>query len=151
MAAKKAVQLTEIDEITTGAESASFVMPDPVPEDERPSRTASVSRQFVANDYLGERHASARLYEDVTAELGNVDPWKTKVLLRMGRKPTGEAETFYVRVNGRQFDLAYRQTHEVPLPIAMAWLDHMAGNEIAADIADAMTENYQKLASEKIL
>lgn len=152
MAAKKTSALTDIPEITYGTETEPVVMPNAFPvEEAAPVQRAGVTRQFVANDYLTERHASARLYEDVIEELGAVDPWSTNVLLKMGRKPTGEAETFYIRVNGRQFDLAYRKTHEVPLPIAMAWLDHMAGNEIAADIADAMTENYQKLASEKIL
>lgn len=153
MAARKTSTLTDIPEITTGAENEAFVMPDEVEETPKAKKAekAVVTRQFVANDYLTERHASADLYKDVMFELGDVDPWSVKIMLKMGRKPTGEADTFYIRVNGRKYELAYRQTYEVPLPIAMAWLDHQVSNEIAADIADAMTENYQKLASEKIL
>lgn len=152
MATRKTSTLTDIPEITTGAENEAFVMPDEVEAPKAKTKaTATVTRQFVANDYLTERHASAALYEDVMAELGDVDPWSVKITLKMGRKPQGEADAFYIRVNGRKYELAYRQTHEVPLPIAMAWLDHEASNEIAADIADAMTDNYQKLANEKIL
>lgn len=153
MAARKTSTLTDIPEITTGAENEAFVMPDEVDETPKAKKAekAVVTRQFVANDYLTERHASNALYADVMAEMVDADPWKTKVTIKMGRKPTGEAETFFVRVNGRKYDLAYRQTHEVPLPIAMAWLDHEASDDIAKDIADAMTDNYQKLASEKIL
>ena len=154
--ARKTSTLNDMPEITIGTESEAMpVMDEPAvvveKKQEPQAARATVSRQFCANDYLHERHASNALYRDVKFELGDVDPWKTKVTVIMGRKPTGEAETFYIRVNGRQYDLAYRQTHDVPLPIAMAWLDHMASVEFAEDIADAMTEHYQKLASEKIL
>lgn len=150
----------EIEEIVTGSEetpAAPAEAPaEPAPKRRRPAAKAQpqaeVYRQFVANDYLTALNPSDELYHEAMEEAGeDADPWDVNVSIKMGRKPTGENETFMIRVNGRKYDLAYRQTHSVPLPIAIAWLDHETSNDIAEDMADTMTENYQKLANDKIL
>lgn len=162
MASKK-IDLNDIPEIMTGSEEVTAPVEAPAeapaeaPKRKKPAAKAQpvkaeVVRQFVANDYLTALKPSEELYHECMEEAGeDADPWDVPVIIKMGRKPTGENETFMIRVNGRKYDLAYRQTHTVPLPIAIAWLDHETSNEIAEDMADTMTENYQRLASEKIL
>lgn len=124
-----------------------------VPQEKAPRGTRTVvSRILVANDYEHNDHPARDLYAAVQDEYGTeYDPWKVTVLVKMGRKPSGEADKFAIRVNGRKYELAYKQNHKVPLPIAIAWLEHQMRNEIAEDMADTMTERYQDLATQKIL
>lgn len=148
----------DIPEITTGAADMDYQMPEEPPyEEEKPAKTpkdarTTVDRIIVANDYERNEHPAMDLYHDVQDEYGtDYDPWQVMITVKMGRKPAGEADKFVIRVNGRKYELAYRQSHKVPLPIAITWLEHQVRNEIAEDMADSMTERYQDLATQKIL
>lgn len=156
----KRTKLEDIPEIVTGSADAMEPMDeimDAVQEepeaDEAPrTRSAVVKRVFVANDYERTEHPVRELYADIQTEYGTeFDPWKVNVLVKMGRKPSGESDKFVIRVNGRKFELAYREQRKVPLPIAIAWLEHQVRTEIAEDMADTMTEHYQDLATKQIL
>ncbi|MBQ9291461.1 MAG: hypothetical protein IJ210_15240 [Clostridia bacterium] len=156
----KRTKLEDIPEIVTGSAGAMEPMDeimDAVQEepeaDEAPrTRSATVKRVFVANDYERAEHPVRELYADIQTEYGtDFDPWKVNVLVKMGRRPSGESDKFAIRVNGRKYELAYREQRKVPLPIAIAWLEHQVRTEIAEDMADTMTEHYQELATKQIL
>lgn len=161
----KITKLEDIPEIVTGSADAMEPMDvimdavqeepedeEPAAEETPPTRSAVVKRVFVANDYERSEHPVRELYADIQTEYGtDFDPWKVNVLVKMGRKPSGESDKFVIRVNGRKFELAYREQRKVPLPIAIAWLEHQVRTEIAEDMADTMTEHYQDLATKQIL
>lgn len=159
-----AKKIDDIPEIVVGAADIEapedlepeIVEPEPKPATRARSKkaqaNANVRRLFVANDYEHSEQPVKELRRDIREEYGtDFDPWKIMVTVKMGRKPSGESGKFAIRVNGRKFELAYRENHDVPLPIAIAWLRHQTSNEIAEDMADTMTEHYQKLAEQKIL
>lgn len=156
----KRTKLEDIPEIVTGSADAMEPMDEIMdavqeePEAEEAPRTgsATVKRVFVANDYERAEHPVRELYADIQTEYGtDFDPWKVNVLVKMGRRPSGESDKFAIRVNGRKYELAYREQRKVPLPIAIAWLEHQVRTEIAEDMADTMTEHYQELATKQIL
>ena len=156
----KRTKLEDIPEIVTGSADAmepmdeimDAVQEEPEAEETPRTRSAVVKRVFVANDYERSEHPVRDLYADIQTEYGtDFDPWKVNVLVKMGRKPSGESDKFVIRVNGRKYELAYREQRKVPLPIAIAWLEHQVRSEIAEDMADTMTEHYQELATKQIL
>ena len=156
----KRTKLEDIPEIVTGSADAmepmdeimDAVQEEPEAEETPRTRSAVVKRVFVANDYERSEHPVRDLYADIQTEYGtDFDPWKVNVLVKMGRKPSGESDKFVIRVNGRKYELAYREQRKVPLPIAIAWLEHHVRTEIAEDMADTMTEHYQDLATKQIL
>lgn len=156
----KRTKLEDIPEIVTGSADAmepmdeimDAVQEEPEAEETPRTRSAFVKRVFVANDYERAEHPVRELYADIQTEYGtDFDPWKVNVLVKMGRRPSGESDKFAIRVNGRKYELAYREQRKVPLPIAIAWLEHQVRTEIAEDMADTMTEHYQELATKQIL
>lgn len=156
----KRTKLEDIPEIVTGSADAmepmdeimDEIQEEPEAEETPRTRSAVVKRVFVANDYERSEHPVRELYADIQTEYGtDFDPWKVNVLVKMGRKPSGESDKFVIRVNGRKYELAYREQRKVPLPIAIAWLEHQVRTEIAEDMADTMTEHYQDLATKQIL
>lgn len=161
--AKKQTVIEDIPEIVTGAQDiteAEIVEPEyaepeiaePAPKAKPKAKRAAVKRLFVANDYEHSPKPVKELCRDIREEYGpDADPWSIKVTVKLGRKPSGESDKFAIRVNGRKYELAYKENHDVPLPIAIAWLEHVVSSERAEDMADTMTEHYQQLAEQRIL
>lgn len=68
--------------------------------------------------------------EEKTADIGNQDPWTVYETIKIPRHKQGEEEQHYVCINDRKVLVALDgKDHRLPLPIAAAMKDWMAGQD----------------------